>query len=226
MAPISIIIPTLDAADRLGPCLGAVGEALFDGVVREVIFADGGSADTIAEVADGVGARLIDAPRGRGTQLAAGAEAAVGEWLFFLHADTVLPEGWADAVRTHMAQHPDKAGWFRLAFDAKGAWPRWVAGWANWRSRWLGLPYGDQGLLVSRRLYEEVGGYPAIPLMEDVAIARRLRGRLRGLSGVVTTSAARYQRDGWFRRGRRNLGTLLRYFLGVAPERLVERYRR
>ncbi len=226
MAPVSVVIPTLNAADSLGPCLGALGEALFDGVVREVILADGGSSDAIAEVAEEVGAVLITAPRGRGSQLSAGASAASGPWLLFLHADTVLSEGWAHAVQRHIAQCPDQAGWFRLAFDCDRWAARRVAGWANWRSRWLGLPYGDQGLLVPRALYAAAGGFPEIPLMEDVALVRRLRGRLRPLEAVAVTSAERYLRDGWARRGWRNLGTLARYFLGVPPERLVEWYRR
>ena len=225
-APVSVIIPTLDVADRMGPCLGALGEALFDGVIREVILADGGSRDAIAAVADATGARLVIAPRGRGPQMAAGACAASGAWLLFLHADTVLGPGWAGAVRNHIQRHPDCAGWFRLAFDSRHPAARLVAGWANWRARWLGLPYGDQGLLLSRALYDRVGGIPPIPLMEDVALARRLRRRLRPLEAVATTSAERYEREGWVRRGSRNLGTLVRYFLGVPPERLVTRYTR
>lgn len=224
-APVSVIIPTLDCAGRLGPCLGALGEALFEGVIHEVILADGGSSDAIADVAEATGARLIAAPRGRGPQLAAGAAAASGAWLLFLHADTVLGPDWGAAVLSHIARHPDRAGWFRLAFDADHAAARRVAGWANWRSRRLGLPYGDQGLLVPRALYARVGGFPPIPLMEDVALARRLKGCLRPLAATAVTSAERYEHEGWVRRGARNLGTLVRYFLGVPPERLVDRYR-
>lgn len=224
-APVSVVVPTLDVADRLGPCLGALGNALFDGVIHEVILADGGSTDAIAEIAEATGAKLISAPRGRGTQLAAGAQAASGTWLLFLHADTVLGPGWGQAALAHIAGRPDRAGWFRLAFDADHRAARLVSGWANWRSRWLGLPYGDQGLLVPRALYIKVGGYPPIPLMEDVAMARRLRGRLCPLGAVAVTSAERYEREGWLRRGARNLGTLVRYFLGVPPDRLAARYR-
>ena len=226
MAPVSVIIPTLNTADRLGPCLGALGEALFDGLIKEVILADGGSEDRIDLVARETGARLVQAPRGRGQQLAAGAKAASGTWLLFLHADTVLAPDWGAAVQAHLRDHPDRAGWFRLAFDADHRTARFVAGWANWRSRWLGLPYGDQGLLVPRPLYTEVGGFPPMPLMEDVALARRLRGRLRPIAADAVTSAERYEREGWRRRGARNLGTLVRYFLGASPERLVQRYER
>jgi rSAM/selenodomain-associated transferase 2 len=224
-APLSVVIPTLDAVDRIGPCLGGLSEGVA-GLIHEVILADGGSADAIAEVADATGARLVTAPRGRGTQLAAGARAARGEWLLFLHADTVLAPGWADAVRRHIAGGPERAGYFRLAFDSAAAMARVTAGWANLRARALRLPYGDQGLLIARVLYRRVGGHPEIPLMEDVALARRLGRRLVPIDAVAVTSAERYARDGWARRGARNLSTLALWFAGASPERLARRYRR
>lgn len=224
-APLSVIIPTWNAAARLGPCLAGLGTALFDGLIAEVILADGGSDDAIAAVAEGVGARLVTAPRGRGSQLAAGAAAARGAWLMFLHADTSLAPGWGAAVARHIARAPDRAGYFRLAFDAQGFAPAWVAGWANLRSRVFALPYGDQGLVVSAALYAAVGGHPPWPLMEDVALARRLgRRRLAPIDAVATTSADRYRRHGWWAQGARNLGTLARYGLGVSPDRLALRY--
>jgi hypothetical protein len=226
-APLSVVIPVLNAADRLGPCLGALAEGLMEGLVRELVLADGGSADAIAAVAGATGARLVAAPRGRGQQLAAGAAAARGDWLLFLHADTVLAPGWTGAVRAHMRDRPGKAGYFALGFDAPGLAPRLIAGWANLRSALFALPYGDQGLLVSRALYQRAGGYPEIALMEDVALARRLgRRRLARIGARAVTSAERYARDGWLRRGARNLTTLALYFLGAAPDRLARRYAR
>jgi rSAM/selenodomain-associated transferase 2 len=228
-APVSVVIPTLEAADRIGPCLGALGEAVMEGVIHEVIVADGGSVDAIAEVAEAVGAKLVAAPRGRGPQLAAGARAARGDWLLFLHADTVLSPGWGAAVLAHIQARPGQAGYFTLQFDAPGNRPspmaRIVAGWANLRSALFALPYGDQGLLVSRALYDMTGGYQSIPLMEDVALARRIgRRRLARLRVAAVTSAARYAADGWLWRGWRNLTTLALYFIGVDPERLARRY--
>ncbi len=226
-APVSVVIPTLEAADRIGPCLGALGEAVMEGVIHEVIVADGGSADAIAEVAEAVGARLVTAPRGRGKQLAAGARAARGDWLLFLHADTVLAPGWGAAVLAHVQTRPERAGYFTLRFDAPGAMAGIVAGWANLRAALFALPYGDQGLLISRALYDQAGGYRSIPLMEDVALVRRIgRRRLARLDAAAVTSASRYGADGWLRRGWRNLTTLALYFLGVAPERLARRYLR
>ena len=226
-APLSIVIPTLEAADRIGPCLGALSEGLMSGLIHELIIADGGSQDAIAELADALGARLVTAPRGRGQQLAAGARAARGEWFLFLHADTVLAPGWAGVVRSHMDNGPQRAGYFALRFDTSATMGRLVAAWANLRSALFALPYGDQGLLVSRLLYRQTGGYRPIPLMEDVALVRRIgRRRLARLDAAAVTSAARYGADGWLRRGWRNLTTLALYFLGVAPERLARRYTR
>lgn len=224
-APLSVIVPTWKTADRLGPCLAALAEALFDGLIQEVILADGGSGDGIADVADAVGARLIEAPRGRGAQLAAGAQAARGQWLLFLHADSVLGSGWHLAVRTHMAQARDKAGYFRLTFDTDHRLGGVVSAWANVRARWLGLPFGDQGLLISRRLYEHAGGYPEIELMEDVALSLALRGKMRPLAAGIVTSAERYEQEGWLRRGGRNLGLQARFLLGADPAKLALNYR-
>ncbi|MEM7211349.1 MAG: TIGR04283 family arsenosugar biosynthesis glycosyltransferase [Pseudomonadota bacterium] len=225
-APITIILPTLNAADRIGPCLGAIGQGLFEGLIREVILADGGSQDAIGEIADATGATLIQTERGRGSQLAAGARAATGaEWLLFLHADTILATDWPQKVLEHVQTNPGRAACFRLRLDSDAGAARLVERWANARTRLLSLPYGDQGLLISRKLYDEVGGFQPIPLMEDVAIARRLgRRRIRMLDCTATTSAERYERDGWLRRGTRNLSTLALYLMGRSPQALVQRY--
>ena len=224
---ISVIIPTLNAAPVLGRTLVSLSPAILDPILTEVIISDGGSTDDVAEMAEATGARFIAGPACRGRQLAAGAEAARGEWLLFLHADTSLSDDWVSVARQHIGAGSEKAGWFRLAFDAPGFAARFVAGWANLRSRWLALPYGDQGLLIHRSLYRAAGGYPDIPLMEDVALARALgRRRLTGLNAVARTGADRYLRDGWTRRGVRNLLTLTRYFLGTSPEALATAYRK
>ncbi|MEM7423059.1 MAG: TIGR04283 family arsenosugar biosynthesis glycosyltransferase [Pseudomonadota bacterium] len=224
-APVSVIIPVLNAAERLGPCLGILGEALFDGLICEVILADGGSSDGIAVVAEETGAHLVVSAPGRGTQMAAGARTARGTWLLFLHADTCPGPTWATAVRSHISAHPDRAGYFGHAFDDSSVAARIVSGWANTRSALFGLPYGDQGLLIRRRVYEEAGGFPEIPLMEDVALVRTLgRRRLRRLGEIAVTSADRYRSEGWLRRGGRNLGTLARFLTGADPAGLARRY--
>lgn len=224
-APLSVVIPTLNAEPMLPHALSALGEGLQAGLIREVIFADGGSVDGTAALAAAAGAELVTGTPGRGTQLAAGCAAAQGDWLLVLHADTALQDGWAQVTLAHL-NRPERAGYFRLAFRSEGVAPAWVAGWANWRAQVFGLPYGDQGLLISRALYDRVGGYQEIPLMEDVALARALKGRLVALDAVACTGAERYTREGWIRRGARNLATLVRYLLGARPADLVTRYER
>lgn len=225
-APLSIVIPTLNAAESLAPCLQALMEGLQTGLIRDLVISDGGSSDQTPEIAEEAGAELVTGPASRGGQLRRGAAAAKGGWLLFLHADTQLAPGWSEAVRTHMEAHGDKAGWFALEFDRRGGAARWVAGWANLRAGALGLPFGDQGMLIPRTLYEAVGGYPEVPLMEDVAIARAIgRGRMRRLPSIARTSARKYVQEGWLRRGWRNLWLQLRFFAGASPEQLSRRYR-
>ncbi len=224
-APISIVIPTLNAATVLPGTLAPLVAGVAEGIVRELVVSDGGSTDATCEVAEATGAVVVEGPAGRGGQLRRGAAAARGAWLLFLHADTHLSPDWVGAAAAHLSR-PDTAGYFRLAFRADGLAPRVVAGWANLRADMLGLPYGDQGLLISRALYDHVGGYPDIPLMEDVALARALRGRLCRLPATAETSAARYEAEGWVHRGARNLSTVALYFAGRDPAQLVTRYAR
>lgn len=224
-APVSVVIPTLNEEAGLPACLGALFEGVSAGVIRELIVADGGSDDSTLEIAEEAGAEIVRCAASRGGQLRAGAAKAQGDWLLFVHADTVLSDGWSAAVEARLAQ-TDVAGYFALRFEKGGIAGRLVAGWANLRSLLFGLPYGDQGLLVSRQLYEEIGGFADFPLMEDVAMAQQLgRRRLAPLSAQATTSPRKYQAQGWLRRGGRNLWTLLRYLVGVSPETLAAAYR-
>ncbi len=223
-APISVIIPTLNAGPGLARTLGSLGAGLEAGLLRELIISDGGSNDETLAIVEAAGAELVQGSVGRGVQIARGIAAAEGAWLLVLHADTVLDGDWADAAHAHIAGDQAKAGYFRLRFDT-GAFAAWVvAGWANLRSRLLGLPYGDQGILVSAQLLADVGGYPPLPLMEDVALARALRGRLVAVPVNARTSAAKYVREGWLRRGAKNLWLLVRYFCGADPAQLARRY--
>jgi len=222
-APLSIVIPTLNAASTLAPVLGALGEGLNAGLIRELIVSDGGSTDATLLIAHEAGAVVVNGATGRGGQLRRGADAAQGTWLLFLHADTALATGWSDAVLSHLGTK--KAAYFQLSFIEDGFGPRIVAGWANLRARLFGLPYGDQGLLISGELYRAIGGYADFPLMEDVAIARALKGKLIRLPVTAITSGQRYVQGGWLRKGACNLWTLVRYFAGVKPEKLAKDYR-
>lgn len=221
-APISVVIPTLNAQDALSNSLPALIEGLNAGLIRDLIISDAGSTDYTHKIADEVGAVWVVGAPSRGGQIVRGIAMAKGEWVLVLHADTVLPVGWAEACAEHMQKH--QAGYFDLRFDQRGVMPRLVAGWVWLRSRWLKLPYGDQAILMSRAMLEGIGGYPDLPLMEDVALARRLRGALLPIGMTVTTSAEKYRRRGWVRQGTRNLSMLMRFLAGADPEKLYSRY--
>ena len=216
---LSIVIPALNAARTLPACLERVAGH------GEIILVDGGSTDGTQAIAKASGARLLDAPKGRGVQLRAGAEVASGDWLISLHADTLLEQGWREAVQRHVDTAPRYAACFRFRLDAAAWQARVIEKGVAARVRMLGLPYGDQGLLVPRQLYEAVGGYRPLPLMEDVDLIRRIgRRRLRVLDAEAVTAADRWRRDGWFKRSARNLTCLALYGAGVSAERLARLY--
>lgn len=225
---LSIVLPTLDAAATLARTLAALGPPPWNGMAGEIVIADGGSRDTTHTVAAAAGARWIDAPPGRGAQLAAGAAGARGDWLLFLHADTMLDAGWNVAV-AGFAEDPgnaERAAYFALALDDAGPQARRLERAVAWRCRSLALPYGDQGLLIAAPFYRRLGGFRPLPLMEDVDLVRRIgRRRLVPLPVKAITSADRWRRDGWTLRSARNLACLSLYFLGVPPKTLLRLYR-
>jgi rSAM/selenodomain-associated transferase 2 len=221
---LAVVIPTLNAAGTLPETLAALGGS---GIVGEVVVTDGGSSDATGEAARSAGARLVTAPCGRGSQLAAGAAAAAGDWLLFLHADCRLASGWENAARAFLdaPNAADRAGYFDFALDDDAPAARRLERIVAWRCRVLALPYGDQGLLIARSLYEAVGGFAALPLMEDVDLVRRLgRRRLTRIGARCFASARRYRRGGYVHRPLRNLFCLSLYFAGVPPDRIVRLY--
>lgn len=228
MQNLTILIPTLNAASSLPKTLASVAGC-------SVVVCDGGSSDASVEIAAQAGAQVIHPSQiaqatGRGAQLAAAAGRAETPWLLFLHADTRLSNNWRAVAEAHIArpEAENTAGYFRLVFDDHSRAARRVAGLANWRARVFGLPYGDQGLLISRRLYNAIGGYHPLPLMEDVDLMRRLKkhkgARLQPLAAEAMTSAVRYRQGGWWLRPMRNLLCLSLYFLGVPPARIQRLY--
>ena len=217
---LSIVIPTLNAESELLATL----ESLRAGFAMEIIIADGGSTDQTPVIAAEAGARIVFSGGGRGPQLAAGAEAAAGDWLLFLHADTRPQPGWGHTAKAFMADRENhfRGGYFRYALNDASPAARRLESLVHWRCRTLGLPYGDQGLLISRAFYDFLGGFSALPLMEDVEMARRIgRRRLRELPAAAVTSAERYRRDGYLRRPVRNLLCVGLYFVGFPP-RLID----
>lgn len=222
---ISAVIPTLNAGAALAAALGSLPR----GLVAEVIVSDGGSADDTLDVAARQGAVVVEGPAGRGAQMVRGAEVARGDWLLFLHADTTLSEGAKNEINEFMSgpANAGKAAVFRFTLDDRGVKACLLEVLVRVRCRVLALPYGDQGLLISRALYEAVGGFRPLALMEDVDMVHRIgRARLHYFKSAAITSAERYRRDGYLRRMVRNACCLGAYFLGVAPARLREFYER
>jgi rSAM/selenodomain-associated transferase 2 len=225
---ISAVIPTLNASARLPQCLAALAQAAIDGVLKEVIVSDGGSTDETVAIAEEAGARVVSGERGRGGQFRRGAEAARGTWLLFLHADTVLDAMWTEDARPLMSDET-RAGVFTLAFDAKGFAPRAVAAGAMVRTKLFRAPYGDQGLLISRALYDRLGGYRDALLFEDVDFVDRIvrdggRRALYVMPSRAVTSADRYLKDGYARRVLKNFACLAMYRAGVAPAKIAAFY--
>jgi rSAM/selenodomain-associated transferase 2 len=215
---ISAVVPTFNAARHLPACLAALSAA------DEAVVVDGGSSDGTQAIASDAGARLIEAPRGRGLQLAAGAAAATGDVLLFIHADTRLSPEWSELVYSHLAGSTRPAC-FKFRLDDSAWQARLIEHGVALRTQLLGLPYGDQGLVIRRDAYEQSGGFRPLPLMEDVDLLGRI-GRPTMLDADALTSAERWRRDGWFGRSSRNLACLSLWKLGVSPDRLAALYDR
>lgn len=224
---LSIVIPTLNAATHVGVTLAALRVA-GDLSLEKILVVDGGSEDDTCKIARECGAEVLSAQRGRGCQLSAGAAAASGEWLLFLHADTCLASEWSRAVFAFVsdAANADLAAAFSFRLDDDTAAARWLEHLVAWRCAFFGLPYGDQGLLIRRARYEEIGGYRPLAFLEDVDLVRRQgRRRITMLNAVATTWSVRYRRTGYFRQGLRNILLVILFFGGVAPDRLSRFYR-
>ena len=188
----------------------------------EILLVDGGYDDELDRLAGSrPDVRLIRATAGRGRQMNAGARLSSAGWLLFLHADSRLPLGWLD--RLTACEPGVVGGWFRFALDDTAWQARLIERAVVWRVRLLQLPYGDQGLFVRRGVFESLGGYRELPIMEDVEFVRRLTraGPVTEIPLPLVTSARRWQRDGWFRRSARHMALAALYFMGISPSRLA-----
>lgn len=211
---LSIVIPTLNAATTLPAVIAALDDA-----ADEVIVADGGSRDGTVAMARALGARVVMAGGGRGARLEQGCAAATGDWLLLLDPGTRLAPGWVAAASRVMGGTPDCAAYFRFALEAGEPQARRLERVVAWRSAKLGLPSAEQGLLISRALFDSVGGVRPAMAMAELDLAWRLGARrLAGLQVRAITCAMAWRREGWWRRGARDLGCLALYFLGLPPK--------
>lgn len=219
---LGLVIPTRNAEDALPGLVGALHSDRLD---LDAVVSDGGSDDGTLDVAARHGVRITEAEGGRGSQMREGARTALGDWLLFLHADSRLPEGWDDTVAAFIGDpaNAGRAGYFRFALDDDTPAARRLERMVAWRCRVLGLPYGDQGLLLARDFLDTLGGVPALPLMEDVTLIRRIgKRRLVALDAPLVTSAEKFRREGYWRRSARNLFCLALYFMGL-PSSAIRR---
>lgn len=227
---ISMIIPALNEAKSIATVLARLDS--FANV--EPIVVDGGSEDDTVAIAQALGVKVVTAPRGRASQMNAGARAATGEILLFLHADTFLPLGGERVVRQTLQPPLDArravpvAGAFEIAIAAPLPSLRWIERLVNWRSRWRQMPYGDQAIFVTAETFWELGGFPEQPIMEDFELIRRLRrrGRIAIVAPPVVTSARRWLKLGVWQTTFINQAIVIAYLLGVSPARLAAWYRR
>jgi rSAM/selenodomain-associated transferase 2 len=217
---ISVIVPALNEAATIARTLARLREP----EVLEIVVVDGRSEDGTAAVARPLADRVIETPAGRARQMNAGAAIARGDVLFFLHADTLPPQGFAAAIVGACGEAI--GGRFDVELDAPGLAYRVIGAAINLRSRWSGLFTGDQGLFVRRDVFESLGGYPDQPLLEDLALARAMkrRGRTAALRLRVSSSARRWQRHGVLRTVSLMWWIRALYFFGVAPTRIARLY--
>jgi len=219
---ISVIIPVLNDEEALDLALSSTQDCT--GVERIVV--DGGSSDGTPSVAQSRGVKILHSPAGRARQMNTGAEVAEGEFLVFLHADTRLPEGFDHHVRRILTQAGVAAGAFQLQIDAPSVRLRLIEKAANWRSQYLHMPYGDQAIFLRADLFREMGGFPDLPIMEDLELIRRLRGRGRIViaPAAALTSARRWKKLGVLRTTLINQLMILGFYLGIEPSRLARWY--
>jgi rSAM/selenodomain-associated transferase 2 len=217
---LSVVIPTWNESENLAATLGALPRD------SQVIVADGGSADGTIEIARRFGARVVDCGRGRALQMNSGAREAEGDTLLFLHADAVLEAGAGDAISKALSDPSVVGGSFRLRIRSSRPSLALVAFGSNLRARALGMPYGDQGLFVRREVFDDLGGFPALPFLEDVAFMRSLkrRGRLVPLDVSVSTGDRHWRELGVLLKTLLNWTMVGLYLAGVSPERLAPHY--
>jgi rSAM/selenodomain-associated transferase 2 len=224
MQRLSIVMPVLNEAANIVGALERLQPLRARG--HEVIAVDGGSEDGTAKLAEPLADRVLEAPRGRARQMNAGAERASGDVLLFLHADTRLPENADRLIADRLPGTALAWGRFDVVIEGRHPMLKVIAAAMNLRSRWTGICTGDQGIFVHRDLFQRIGGYPPIDLMEDIALTSLLRRRARPvcLARHVITSGRRWERHGVWRTTALMWWLRLRYFLGASPAQLRRLY--
>jgi len=219
---LSIVVPTLNEERHLAATLAGARSA-----DAEIIVSDGGSTDRTVAVARAHGARVVEGPRGRAGQQNRGASAAQGRVLLFLHADTLLPARYVNHIFETLMDRRVVLGAFRFQTDLATPAMRWIAFGTHLRAAWLQLPYGDQGLFLRKRAFWSAGGFPQVPIAEDLYLVRRLtgRGRIALAAAPVVTSARRWREIGPLRTTLINTAIALGCMVGVDPSRLAPMYR-
>lgn len=223
---LSVIVPVLDEQEAIVPCLDNLQHIRALG--HEVIVVDGGSRDKTVSLAQAHCDRVMISPAGRAAQMNMGAEKAGGNLLLFLHVDTLLPDDALSILQGVMDDHRGRLwGRFDMRLDGRSRMFRIIETMMNLRSRLTSVSTGDQVMFVSRQLFESVGGFPEIALMEDIAICKLLRRQRHpvNLRQTVTSSARRWQSRGIFRTILLMWKLRLYFFLGASPDRLANLYR-
>ncbi|MCP4626796.1 MAG: DUF2064 domain-containing protein [bacterium] len=221
---ISVIIPTLNEAEVIEPTIFNLKKYQH----TEIIVVDGGSRDQTVDLARSMGARVLTSAPSKAAQMNVGAAHAAGDVLLFLHADTILPENFENRVLAALARQDIRAGAFSLGIASGASGLRFIERAANWRSRFLQMPYGDQALFVTRQLFHEIGGYPDYPIMEDFEFVRKLKkkGKIAILPESVQTSPRRWLNLGILKSWLLNQLIVIAYYLGISPQRLARWYNR
>jgi hypothetical protein len=221
---ISVIIPTLNEAEGIAATISNLKKYRH----TEIIVVDGGSRDKTVDLARKMGARVLTSTPSKAAQMNLGAAHASGDVLLFLHADTNLPENFENRVLAAMARQNIRAGAFSLGIASGAQGLRFIERAANWRSRFLQMPYGDQALFVTSQLFHEIGGYPDYPIMEDFEFVRKLKkkGKIAILPESVQTSPRRWLNLGILKTWLLNQLIVVAYYLGISPRRLSRWYNR
>ena len=222
-AKISIIIPTLNESKNIQATLSSTQISTN----IEVIVVDGGSKDNTVDIVESLGVKVITGYQNRARQMNAGAKNATGDILLFLHADTVLPADFDAMIRTAMQQPLTVAGAFALRINAAQAGLRLVEWGVKLRSKWFNMPYGDQAIFMTKDKFNDIGGFPELPIMEDFELIRNLKslGKITFISVPVITSPRRWLKKGILQTTLINQIIIIAYFLGVSPQRIRRWYR-